>query len=145
MGREQGAGSKEQRTESYNELQIDAWKVIEELVDREPEGATVETLASVLNLHQGKIRRILSTWEVLGLVRNKGGWYYLTEKLTHTLPGHIARNHMMAISKLQSPIDQKLAFLREKMPNDRTVGEEVMECVGEMMGFGGEEKNTKQG
>lgn len=72
-----------------NQGQVEAWKVIEELVERHFKLASIHDLADATGLSVHQTRRILVTWEYIGMVEKRGDMWRLSQFLTHQLPGKL--------------------------------------------------------
>ena len=65
---------------------VQAWSVIEALIEAGAEPQSPGALAKACNLTYSKTRRILITWERLGLVERKGNNWTYTKYLTIDIP-----------------------------------------------------------
>lgn len=88
---------------AFNTGLIDAWRVIEYLAERQFDLANVAEISRELELDYSKTRRILFTWEHLGLIERRGDMWRLTELLTCRIP-----------HKLKCAMSEKLKNLEEK-------------------------------
>jgi DNA-binding transcriptional regulator YhcF (GntR family) len=72
-----------------NQLQIESWSVITALIKRHFKLASLQELADDTELNIHKVRRIMQTWETLGLVEKRADLWRLSAYFSHTLPGEL--------------------------------------------------------
>lgn len=92
------------REKQINQGQVEAWQVIEALIKRHFEMSSAAGLAGMTNMNITKVRRILVTWEHLGLVERRGDLWRLSPYLTKLLPAKLQ----------QSLVDTFKAFIPKK-------------------------------
>lgn len=69
-----------------NELQVKAWRAVEALADRQFDLTSVEEMAEAIKTSKAQARRILLTWEFLGIAERRGEMWRLTESLMNKVP-----------------------------------------------------------
>ena len=69
-----------------NQLQIDAWRVIEYMVEREFGMFSIKRMSEDLGIDYSRLRRILKTWEALGVIERHNGLWMLTNTLVRDIP-----------------------------------------------------------
>ena len=69
-----------------NQLQVDAWRAIEYMVEQEFGMFSIKRLSEDLGIEYSRLRRILKTWEALGVVEQFRGLWSLSSYLPIKLP-----------------------------------------------------------
>jgi len=111
--------------EQLNMIQVQSWKVLEYLIDQQYDLASTGEVSRATEMPEHVARRILMTWEFVGLVERRGNLWRLTPYLSTEIPYRLKLALAEKLRGLEAPTPPHIPAREDAGSSSAGVGPEV--------------------